>query len=269
MGRPHAGTLREMLPHRQQAVVLFTLAELSTAVLFNVASPGRRLRAVQLKRAADATKQQSSPSTIVPNDLWAIHDLVEAGYGAIMMTPGSAGEREVQKAALELVELLPQLHLYEPCRVSIREALLTAGTGERARVVAAARASWTCLPGKFDHTSFNKCYDMEDAEMLASTNVSATSFALAKRANMPGLTDESVLGACKGSAWPRTCSYWVSMHTMAYRADALGLAKPFLRAVVPLLSGGNTFCWGCTKHFRVLTEPVLTPAVRDDMTRSL
>ncbi|CAE7446829.1 unnamed protein product, partial [Symbiodinium sp. CCMP2456] len=48
-------------------------------------------------------------------------------------------------------------------------------------------------------------------------------------------------------------------------ADELTLGQDLLAALVPILAGGATFCGGCTRHFRSLTQPVLSPAVREGL----
>jgi len=88
---------------------------------------------------------------------------------------------------------------------------------------------------------------------------------LAHHARNPRPLDYSKLGACKGTKWPRTCSYWVSMHTMAYRADALHLSLKFLTALMPILASGATMCGGCTLHMQALHKPVLQPVVISDL----
>lgn len=189
----------------------------------------------------------------VPNDLWAIHDLLLAGYAGVFMKPGSTGASQVQNAAAEFARLLPQLHPYEPCRSAIQHAsfLATAGRGE---VEAAADASWTCLPARFSADSFEKPF-------TADAIGNATKAAGAK---MTRVLNTSHLGTCADSKWPRACSYWVAMHLMAFRADALSLGKEFFQSVIPLISGGATFCGGCTLHFRLLHNPVLTSEMLDD-----
>jgi len=54
------------------------------------------------------------------------------------------------------------------------------------------------------------------------------------------------------------------MHLLAARADLLLLGHELLDALVPILAGGATFCGGCTKHFRALTKPLLSPAMVQD-----
>jgi hypothetical protein len=123
----------------------------------------------------------------------------------------------------------------------------------RAGVVAAAKASWACLPGNFTEASFDAPYTEEAIDKRENQ--------LSTRMPSVRLDAHVSLGACEGSKWPRTCSYWSSMHIMAHRADQLGLGGQFLGAVVPMLAAGATMCGGCTLHLRALHDPVLTDAV--------
>jgi len=201
----------------------------------------------------DAGGPESIPANILPNDLWGIHDLVLAGYGAVFMTKGSEGASETQKAAYALAGMLPKVHPYEPCRKLTQQALANA-TSEESAVIAVADASWACLPAKFNEHSFDAAY----------TKDSLGNYDRANSARNPSVLDVSVLGACQRSAWPRTCSYWSSLHAMAFRADALNLGTEFMHAVVPLLASGSTFCAGCTLHFSALHDTVLSKSFMRD-----
>jgi len=191
------------------------------------------------------------PSDITPDDFWAIHDLLLTGYTAPFLGEGP-GKEEARWGAAALADLLPRLHPHGPCRAGIAGALEALGTGgaPRARVVAAAGASWACLPGNFTEASFDTPYTEEAIDNIT----------MAQEARMPALKQK--VGACEGSGWPRTCSYWSSMHAMAHRADMLGLGGQFLAAVVPVLASGATLCAGCTLHLRALHAPILSEAVR-------
>jgi len=123
----------------------------------------------------------------------------------------------------------------------------------RAGIVAAAKASWECLPGNFTEASFDTPY----------TEAAIDSAGYAFRAKMPKVLQR--LGACEGSQWPRTCSYWSSMHTLAHRADLLKLGSQFLEAIVPVLAGGATLCGGCTLHLRALHGPVLSKDINEGL----
>lgn len=201
------------------------------------------------------TERRPKAESIVPNDLWAVHDLLLAGYGAIFMKDGSAGKQEVKDATMEFALLLPKLHPHEPCRTALATALYGSGQVGEASLKAAARASWECLPGGLADADFE---DPFTEGMVDDSNA-------AFKARMTRLLDVSLLGACKESRWPRTCSYWTSLHAMAYRADGQQMAGAFLKAVVPVLAGGATLCGGCTLHLRSLLKDVLSQNVLDDL----
>jgi len=166
-------------------------------------------------------------------------------------------------SAAELARLLPALHPIPECRKEFARVLGTASGAPallrppEPAVLAAAEVAWTCLPAHFTKRSFQKPFTPDalwDRER-------------AFEARMPRLRFSSALGVCRGSPWSRTCSYWVSMHALAYRADALGLGQPLLRALINIIAGGATLCGGCTLHFRALTGRALSPTVRDDLGR--
>jgi len=192
-----------------------------------------------------------------PNDLWGIHDLLLLGYKAPFMKPGSAGAAEIQSSALQLAEMLPQLHPHPPCRQQIKAALMSAGGAlDKAALVAVAQSSWDCLPAKFTAASFDIAFTPDGLD----TNPGLVSQALDPKVLTPG-----ILGACLGTPWHRACSFWVSLHAMAYRADALGLSSKFMHAAMAVLAGGSTLCGGCTLHMRSLHSTVLSPAVISDL----
>jgi hypothetical protein len=212
----------------------------------------------------DAGAQRSKGlEAIVPDDFWALRDLLLTGYGAVFMKRGSEGQEEVKRATVDLVEMLPDIHPHPPCRTQIRTEVEAAragaaSSGWKAGMAAVAQAAWQCLPGHWSEEAFvdslpKNLLDDEDGLYLRAFD-----------ARMPALKDESNLGACRGSQWPRACSYWATLHAMAYRADALQMGGRFLQAIVPILAGGATLCGGCTLHCAALHEPVLKPAVLQD-----
>lgn len=184
------------------------------------------------------------PWQITPNDFWAIHDLLLVGYDAYFMKRDSEGQREVQANALELTRLMPQLHPWPPCREQIGAAMAGVDAGAP-RVIAAAKAAWRCLPAHYDETSFTTAF-VPQALWNPDTTKGQGELVegLAEDARDPFLHNPHVLGACRGSHWPRTCSYWASIHNMAYRADALGLSARFMPAIIAVLAGGATMCGG-------------------------
>eukprot|EP00927_Polykrikos_kofoidii_P085597 TRINITY_DN9350_c0_g3_i1.p1 TRINITY_DN9350_c0_g3~~TRINITY_DN9350_c0_g3_i1.p1 ORF type:complete len:216 (+),score=28.20 TRINITY_DN9350_c0_g3_i1:125-772(+) len=173
------------------------------------------------------------PGDFIANDLWGIRDLVLSGYAALFMRRESEGARNVRTAGFNLVELLPKLHPVALCRQKIDEAIKNTANGTT-RISFVAQAAWSCLPGNFTPNHFDTPFLDEYLD----------DYEKAKASKMVHLNDPSVLSACKDSAWPRTCSYWSSMHAMAYRADALNLSKPFLRAIFPILASGTIQCVG-------------------------
>mmetsp|Transcript_55163 Transcript_55163/g.131454 ORF Transcript_55163/g.131454 Transcript_55163/m.131454 type:complete len:303 (-) Transcript_55163:622-1530(-) len=196
-----------------------------------------------------------------PNDLWAIHDLLLVGDTAVFMKDASAGKTQVKEAALDLAGLLPALHPFAPCRAQLAKVLGTSAgqvvqdrPGQE-KLLEAAKVSLKCLPGKFSPKDF-KSFFTEEAMKDA---------ALAYDDRMPEPLKVNSLGVCAASGWPRTCSYWVALHAMGYRADMLGLSQKLMGAVVPIMAGGATMCGGCTLHFRALTAPLVPKVVRDDL----
>jgi len=196
-------------------------------------------------------------SGITPNDLWGVHDLLLVGYGGVFMKLDTPGALEVKQAAVELAKLLPQLHPVSECRAAISE-VLDSNTEDQAMVSAAAEASWKCLPAAKDTPEFKDAMWSPFTEASLWDNMKA----FASRMTEPRHSD--ILGQCQDSGWKRTCSYWSSLHLMAYRADVLKLGAEFLRAVFPLLASGVTMCGGCTLHFRAIHKPVLSPALESD-----
>jgi len=196
----------------------------------------------------------ASPESIAPNDLWAIHDLLLVGAGAVFMKGDSEGKRQIEQHAFDLANLLPQLHPHQPCRGEVATALL--GEEDKRRgLIAAAEAAWACLPARFSDESF----------INAFTAAGIGNDGVAFSARNPKPRNADLLCACRGSGWPRACSYWASLHTMAYRADVLNLGKDFIQSVVPLIAGGALQCGSCTEHFRMLMPgSVLGTALQRD-----
>jgi len=220
----------------------------------------RNLRAKPYMLASANETTNIRPSGTVPNDFWALHDLLLIGYSAVFMRQDSDGQKEVRQHAVDLARLLPQLHPHEPCRQMLTEAL-NGCTEDQETVVIAAEVSWNCLPGKFTASSFSSAFKAKAIERFESA------FEGAIMAKMPKLRERKAseaLGVCRGSQWPRACSYWTSLHSMALRADALGLSRNLLRATLPVLAGGATLCNGCTLHLKALNKPVLSEAVMND-----
>lgn len=205
--------------------------------------------------AAPVPVAASPLSSITANDFWAVHDLLLLGYDAYFMKEGSEGYAAVQKGALELAAMMQELHPYAPCRQQIGAAFTAAGGLGRPGLIAAAGASWACLPAQYDTSSIKTPF----VPSLLGAGFKA------QKTRMSAPFDLGTLGACSTSAWPRTCSFWVTMHAMARRADAIGASARFLNALLPVLAGGVTMCGGCTVHLHALHKPVLPPAVMRDL----
>jgi len=189
----------------------------------------------------------------VPNDLWGIRDMVLLGYSAVFMKPNSTGMRGVQEGAIELTDMLPQLHPHPLCRSQL-ESTLASIENEQEKIIHAARVCFSCLPGKVSVDSFDLPFREEYMNDLGR----------AALGRMPIFRDLSSLGACRDTDWPRTCSYWVSLHAMSYRADLLQLGERFMNAIVKIMAGGALTCHGCTNHFKLLHQPVLSAAIFRD-----
>jgi hypothetical protein len=195
---------------------------------------------------------------IIPNDLWGIRDMLLIGYSATFMKDGTEGARQVKDAALSLARLLPQLHPHAPCRTQVASALEVSSpamdTEQLDIIKKAAASTWACLPAKYTTSSFKGPFT---EEMVGSIDK-------AIGGRFPEPKNSSLLGACQDSLWPRTCSYWSSLHIMAQRADLLGKSKEFMGAIVPILAGGALLCEGCTLHFIAMHKNVLGKSFADD-----
>ncbi|KAH8046989.1 hypothetical protein JL722_13326 [Aureococcus anophagefferens] len=191
-------------------------------------------------------------SSVVANDLHGIHDLLTAGAAGVFLLDGDRAV--VVEAAERLAKLLPQIHPLAECRAAIGDAVCArraTGTGptaaspprsprRRARPGPASPAPSTRRPST--------------ASSPSRPGASATSPTRSSRGGRRSRTRAS-LGACRPSSWDRACSFWVSLHALAARADAKGLQDAFLDSTTKLLAGGATQCAACTNHFRLLATP--------------
>jgi hypothetical protein len=178
------------------------------------------------------------PASIVPLDLWGIHDLLMIGHrGPVLRPDANASHAMVEAAVDEFAKILHAIHPVPKCREAIQQ---------EESYIDKARASWDCLD--LDHENFTGAYV---SDLQIDNEVAVT---------VPKFTDS--LGACRESGLPRSCSYWASLHAMGVRADMLGMGQEFLRAVVHMISGGALYCFGCTMHFRLLNEDFLPTDVR-------
>eukprot|EP00928_Gymnodinium_smaydae_P034871 TRINITY_DN24620_c0_g1_i2.p1 TRINITY_DN24620_c0_g1~~TRINITY_DN24620_c0_g1_i2.p1 ORF type:complete len:383 (-),score=63.82 TRINITY_DN24620_c0_g1_i2:51-1199(-) len=174
------------------------------------------------------------------------------------MKPGSAGATEVSEAALDLAHLLPRLHPVPKCQrlVAATLAAVAPDASPEQVIQKVAEACWICLPGRFSEADF------EHPFTAAAVSDRLRTYA-ARRAGLRHRGLER-LGACRESPWGRTCSYWAALHGLAWRADLEGLSDRFFRTAATLLAGGATLCGGCTIHFRILHDHLLTENVRKD-----
>lgn len=217
-------------------------------VLLARGRPTLRLRA-QKSQDAQLQKQdaQLSPATrvtaagIMPADLWAIHDIAMIGHYGVMLKGPHMDENKsqaldlAQSAATTFAGLLPLIHPVAECRTALAAV-------EPASLEGIANTSWTCLG--LSAANFTDPFTSETVHYDESLPAAFTS-------------PKFQLGACNGSVWPRACSFWVSFHTMAVRADLHGKGKQFFNAILQILAGGPLFCVGCTNHARLLAQPIL------------
>jgi len=179
------------------------------------------------------------PAGISPLDLWGIHDLLMIGHKGPLLENGNvvpkpAAKLLVETAAESLAGMLHKIHPVASCRQAIALA---------DSLQSKAEASWTCLG--LNAQNFSGPFRSEQDHF-------------ANVANTQPLF-EAQLGACKGSQWPRACSYWTSMHAMGVRADMEGAqkAKDYFRDLSHIIAGGALYCFGCTSHFRFLNHHML------------
>merc|ERR1719210_1232272 len=131
------------------------------------------------------------------------------------MTPDTEGAELAKQSTLEFAKMLPKLHPYPPCRDTLKEIMqVMQGQPRQQVVITAAKACWECLPGPsgtgFHSSDFTTAFQQTALWTKTHTIVGSYQQGLAEDARDPFLNDPSILGACKGSHWPRTCSYWVS-----------------------------------------------------------
>lgn len=177
----------------------------------------------------------SSPSDhprIEPNDLWGVHDLLMVGYAAVFIKPDSAGQRQIQSAALNLTKLLADIHPVAPCRTELKSVNTETGA---ALVAKRALQTWSCLPHHFTPSDFSKAFD----EPCLHDNALAAAARMPKV--LPGIRMQ--LTACEGSRWDRTCSFWSTIHTITLRAEAVQTSS-IIPLLLMVLWGGVTQCGG-------------------------
>lgn len=211
----------------------------------------------QSHRKTDRDRLES----IEPDDFWGVRDLLLISYAGVFMVQNSIGHQLVQAYVLDFAGMLPKLHPYSPCRISIGTVLAHAPSGRFAsdeenkqRLLAVAEAAWSCLPAKFTVDSFSNPYRVD---MMGNLEASFG-------AHMTVPVNTSGLGACQDSRWPRTCSYWATMHAMAKRADAIGVGDRLISSFVSMAAAGATLCAGCTFHWQALHKDFLDQRILQD-----
>lgn len=233
---------------------------LGRAENFALSSRSRpNLRASVKTNLLQASARGNEPSGIVPNDLWAIHDLVLLGYYGVMLKGEHMAKNTsdalliAQAAASKISAMLPSIHPVAKCREDLAKvAAETAGSANPASSMErVAETTWTCLG--LSATDFVSPFVSLSAPWGQ---------ALQDMHSEPNSTLVQ-LGDCNGSGWPRACSLWASIHSLALRADTLGLGREFFNATVQVLSGGPLFCVGCTRHVRLLAKPIVPSALLD------
>lgn len=245
------------------------LSKLSLSRRFSnqkTARPGEELNADNAStetRESQLSENEANRTVIhdiIANDLWAIHDMLLVGYGAVFMIPQSGGYWDVQDSSVEFASILKDLHPFEACRTMIGLELKK-DYDKKTKVIAVANATWSCLPANFNRTFFEQPFVPEYLDENRA-GIYAGRFPTVRKPYM------DLLGSCSDSPWPRTCSYWTALHLMAYRADALMLSNRFLRIMTSLIAGGITMCGGCTLHFRVLLARLLSKNLEEDLGRT-
>lgn len=209
-----------------------------------------------LKRQAEQALSASAgvtPQSIVPLDLWAIHDLLLAGHSAPLMEAPHAvgtapitgptqvhpGKSLVQAAAVHLAGMLHLLHPVPACRQAI---------GDESSFDGKAAAAWSCLDLSAGNFTGAITSDSDSPSDVSNPS--------------PSVLLKAKLGACAESQWPRACSYWVSMHAMAVRAEMIDRGQEYLQSVIRIISGGALYCFGCTSHFMFLNRHLLPAKLR-------
>jgi hypothetical protein len=185
------------------------------------------------------------PSGIVEYDLWAIRDLLKVGKrGALLFTDDNEtvqnhpGVPKVHAAVDALANMLHEIHPVPACRAAIQQATTTD---------AKADAAWSCLG--LTEANFTGAFTDKNQKAVKASRTEPKF--------------KQLLGACKDSLWPRACSYWTSMHTMAVRAEHAQKGDKFVEAVFPIMAGGALFCYACTSHFVLLNQYLLPIELRN------
>lgn len=196
-------------------------------------------------------EERGSSLIIQPNDLYAMHDILLAGYAGVFMKNDTLGKALVQASAWNLTSHLNTLHPYEPCRTRLL-ALPPQSTQIRT-VAAAANVLWECLPYHFSTQAF-----VGGVAFNASTVSNRNLQDAARNPQLKAIPCHA-LGSCMDSGWTRTCSYWAAIHAMALRSEVPDVSDTtsvlsdssdstdkatFLRSLLVTIAGGITQCRG-------------------------
>jgi hypothetical protein len=215
------------------------------------------------KKATGKDDDGSGILHIIPGDLWGLRDLLLIGYSGVFMQRNSSGLSLVRKGALELANLLPTIHPFQPCRTEVASVLAESQSeSERNLILKVAASLWSCLPEKFDFNHFTPSRNLHTTSPFSEEMID--DYMKAFKGRMPQLKNAAWLRACSKSSWIRACSYWIAIHLMAERADASKKSGEFLQALVPVLAGGANLCSGCTLHFMTMFKDHINKSIITD-----
>lgn len=216
-----------------------------------------------------------SPKHINNYDLWGIHDLLIAGYacpGCKALVSQSNVEQEVRNAALEFAQLLTKVHPIQDCRTAIQTAISSVAPGEEKGEVlidSVAAVTWSCLDSSATCDSSSWFCSVGDFLNYGATMDKFP--AGLEKAPLPPPFAVGKTVACsnkhkQNTHWNRACSYWASLHAMAFRADVIAQETPrvgiqarfsLLKTLAPMIAGGALLCEGCTRHYILVWKDFL------------
>lgn len=193
---------------------------------------------------SERTTNSHSKHMILANDLFAAHDVFMVGDIAVFESPGSAGAAAVHASSRKLSQYVLELHPVAACRAALSSIQ---DEGDDVDFMAArGAAAWTCLPEHFTASDFANPFTAAAMRDPAAAHAARFPYFVADSGRTASL------GACQGSKWQRTCSYWSLFHTMALRLEQVfpletgtGLASSkFLPLLITTVAGGLTQCKG-------------------------
>lgn len=198
-----------------------------------------------------STSSSSQIKFATPNDMYGLHDIVLTGYVAPFMKDRSGGMEIVRDSTASLVrDFLPVLHPIKKCRDEMIKIVTNSATfgSDHELIERSADLMWSCLPARFDQNDFD--HPFTSSTLLNKRDV--------LDARNPILRRRSAVHACRDSHWDRTCSFWISIHSLALRAEQMlalqrkNLMKrmtslkleSFLSLLLTTMAGGLTQCRG-------------------------